>query len=83
MPDPLSTPVSASAALRCSGEIVELKRGFGFIRVDGGKQEYFFHAEDLQGLHFDHLEIGDRVTFIPDDGEAKGPHGKAVREDRR
>lgn len=83
MPDYDTTPLSDSATLRQSGAIVELKRGFGFIRIDGGKQEYFFHAEDLQGLHFDHLEIGDRVTFIPDDQEEKGPHGKAVREDRR
>lgn len=54
-------------------------RGFGFIRGDGGKTEYFFHASDLVGLHFADLEEGDRVVYEIEE-EPRGPRAREVRE---
>ena len=45
-------------------------KGFGFIKVGEGK-DLFFHAKSLQGVEFDELHEGQRVTFT----EAKGPKG--------
>ncbi len=46
------------------GQIKVLKNGFGFITpVEGGK-DVFFHASSLQeGLDFNSLRVGDRLSF--------------------
>lgn len=41
-------------------------RGFGFITPDdaqGEKKDIFFHANELQNVHFNDLREGDKVTF--------------------
>jgi len=52
-------------------------KGFGFILVDGGSEEFFFHYSAVIGTKFDQLEKGTRVQFIAGSG-AKGPRAEHV-----
>jgi len=45
-------------------------RGFGFINT-GGAKDLFFHSTSLQGVSFDELQEGQKVTFT----EGRGPKG--------
>ena len=47
-------------------------RGFGFIARKGEEQDLFFHSKELQGVAFEELKEGDKVTFEVVSGE-KGP----------
>ncbi len=47
-------------------------RGFGFIAREGEAKDLFFHSNELQGVTFAELKVGDAVTFEIKDGE-KGP----------
>jgi len=38
-------------------------KGFGFIDVDGEEKDLFFHSNELQGVSYDQLKEGDRVSF--------------------
>jgi CspA family cold shock protein len=38
-------------------------KGFGFIDVDGEEKDLFFHSNELQGVSYDELKEGDRVSF--------------------
>lgn len=52
------------------GTIVRMRqdRGFGFIKAETGDQ-YFFHAKQCaRTFPFERLEIGQRVTFEPEQG---------------
>jgi len=60
------------------GEIVRLTdRGFGFIRPEGVEKDLFFHANELQGVEFNDLKEGDKVTFEEVVGQ-KGPNATKV-----
>ncbi len=48
-------------------------RGFGFIAVDGEDKDLFFHSNELQGVAFDELKEGDKVSFEKADSP-KGPN---------
>ena len=52
-------------------------RKFGFIFREGEAKDLFFHSEDLNGVTFDELQIGDKVTFEVAQGQ-KGPAAKNV-----
>ena len=52
-------------------------RGFGFISRDGEEKDLFFHANELQGVSFDELREGDKVTFEVTEGD-KGPSATNV-----
>jgi cold shock CspA family protein len=56
---------------------LKLGRVFGFIRGDDRK-DYFFHADDLEGLEFTEQLQERRVEFVEFE-EAKGPRAKSVR----
>lgn len=51
------------------GKIARLTdRGFGFISREGEEKDLFFHANELNGVEFDELKEGDKVTFEIADG---------------
>jgi cold shock protein len=45
-------------------------RGFGFIKTSGDK-DLFFHSSSVQGVSFDDLREGQKVSYT----EGKGPKG--------
>ncbi len=51
------------------------QRGFGFIGKEDEDDDIFFHSNDLSGVEFDDLEVGDEVEFEIVESQ-KGP--KAV-----
>lgn len=38
-------------------------RGFGFIVQEGVEKDLFFHSNELEGVSFNDLRQGDKVTF--------------------
>lgn len=62
------------------GTIVGLTdKGFGFIKVEGAAKDVFFHSKELEGVDFDSLVQGDKVTFEMADGP-KGPYAAHVKK---
>ena len=53
------------------------EKGFGFIAREGETKDLFFHSNDLSGVTFNELKVGDAVTFEIVDGQ-KGPSAKNV-----
>jgi CspA family cold shock protein len=52
-------------------------KGFGFIDTGNGG-DMFFHMSNLDGVQFEQLREGQRVTFTPGQGP-KGPRAENVR----
>jgi CspA family cold shock protein len=52
-------------------------RGFGSIRTEEG-QYIFFHRNDLQGVAYESLTLGQEVEFEME-RPAKGPNARHVR----
>ena len=52
-------------------------KGFGFISREGEDKDLFFHSNDLNGVSYDELKVGDAVTFDVEQGQ-KGPAAKNV-----
>ena len=52
-------------------------KGFGFISREGEEKDLFFHSNDLNGVSYDELKVGDAVTFDVEQGQ-KGPAAKNV-----
>jgi CspA family cold shock protein len=52
-------------------------KGFGFIKVDNGK-DLFFHSKSLQGVEYDELQEGQKVSFKEGQGP-KGPCAENVK----
>jgi len=50
-------------------------RGYGFIAPDEGEDDIFFHRTALQGVPFEGLRQGDRVTYTAE----ADPRGKGMR----
>ncbi len=51
-------------------------KGFGFIEISPGK-DIFFHMSSLQGVRFEDLKPGQRVSFTEGMGP-KGPRAENV-----
>ena len=49
-----------------------LDKGFGFISREGEAKDLCFHSNELKGVMFDDLKVGDQVSFEIVDGQ-KGP----------
>jgi CspA family cold shock protein len=52
-------------------------KGFGFIDTGDGK-DIFFHMSSLEGVRYDELTEGQRVSFTTGQGP-KGPRAENVR----
>ena len=52
-------------------------RGFGFIETSDNK-DMFFHMSSLEGVQWDDLREGQKVTFEIGEGP-KGPRAEQVR----
>ena len=52
-------------------------KGFGFIKIEGQEKDLFFHSNELIGVEFDSLRVGDKVTFEMAEGP-KGPNAIKV-----
>lgn len=52
-------------------------KGFGFIDTGSG-QDMFFHSSSLDGVSYDELREGQRVTFTEGRGP-KGPRAENVK----
>ena len=52
-------------------------RGFGFIDTGTGN-DMFFHSSSLEGVSFDELQEGQRVSFTEGSGP-KGPCAENVK----
>jgi len=53
------------------------EKGFGFIAREGETKDLFFHSNDLNGVSFNELKVGDVVSFDVEEGP-KGPAAKNV-----
>ncbi len=51
-------------------------KGFGFIDT-GTNQDIFFHLSNLEGVTFDELREGQRVSYVEGQGP-KGPRAEQV-----
>ena len=62
-----------------TGTIARLTdRGFGFISREGEERDLFFHSNELQGVAYNDLREGDKVTFDVAQGP-KGPNAVNVK----
>ena len=52
-------------------------KGFGFIATGNGK-DLFFHMSNLEGVRFDQLREGQKVSFNAGTGP-KGPRAENVK----
>lgn len=52
-------------------------KGFGFISREGEVKDLFFHSNDLKGVTFDELQVGDKVSFEIVNGD-KGPRAQNI-----
>jgi len=39
------------------------EKGFGFITVEGEEKDLFFHSNELKGVSYEDLKVGDKVSF--------------------
>jgi CspA family cold shock protein len=53
------------------------QKGFGFIDTETGK-DLFFHSSNLEGVTFEQLYEGQRVSYTEGHGE-KGPRAENVK----
>ncbi len=52
-------------------------KGFGFITAGGG-EDIFFHRSSVEGVSFDDLKEGQRVSYTVGQGP-KGPRAESVK----
>ena len=53
-------------------------KGFGFISTPNREKDMFFHSSALEGVHFNDLREGQKVTFNAGEGP-KGPRAENVQ----
>ena len=45
------------------GIIKALRDGFGFVTMEGSDKDMFFHANNLEGVEFNDLEMGQTLSY--------------------
>jgi CspA family cold shock protein len=71
MPGGVPSSSHSGNAEMAEGTIKKLTdKGFGFIKTDSAK-DLFFHSSSVQGVSFDDLHEGQKVSYT----EGKGPKG--------
>jgi len=75
-PSPGGTPLGIGRM--AEGTIKRLTdKGFGFIDTGSGK-DIFFHSSDLEGVSYEELQEGQRVSYTEGRGP-KGPRAENVK----
>jgi CspA family cold shock protein len=70
--------ITTGNAQMAEGTIKKLTdRGFGFIDMESGK-DIFFHSSSLQGVTFEELHEGQKVSYTVGRGP-KGPQAENVK----
>jgi cold shock protein len=71
-------PITTGDGPMAEGTIKKLtQKGFGFIETGNGK-DLFFHSESLEGVSFDDLREGQKVSFT-EGRSPKGPRAENVK----
>ncbi len=52
-------------------------KGFGFITIEGEEKDLFFHKNEVKGVTYEELKVGDKVSFEKADSP-KGPNATNV-----
>ena len=60
---PASVPAVPPPEGRCTGQILQLKNGYGFLGTEYSTKNLFFFWEDLEGLDFNELAVGEYLEF--------------------
>lgn len=45
------------------GTIKALRDGFGFVTMEGAEKDMFFHANNLDGVEFNDLQMGQELEY--------------------
>ena len=53
------------------------EKGFGFIKT-GGEKDLFFHSSSVEGVSFEDLQVGQKVSYAEGRGQ-KGPCAEHVK----
>ena len=53
-------------------------KGFGFIATEGRENDMFFHSSSVEGIAFNDLREGQKVTYNVGQGP-KGPRAENVQ----
>ena len=70
--------ITTGNAQMAEGTIKKLTdKGFGFIKT-GGEKDLFFHSSSLQGVSFEELREGQKVSYTEGQGP-KGPCAENVK----
>jgi CspA family cold shock protein len=54
-----------------------IDKGFGFIKT-GGTKDIYFHSSSVQGVTFEQLQVGQKVSYTEGQGP-KGPCAENVK----
>jgi cold shock CspA family protein len=73
-----ATPATGPTPGAATGVIQALKNGYGFIAPDQGGPNMFFFHEDVEGLDFLDLKVGERVQYALGQND-RGACAKYVR----
>ncbi len=85
-----SAPISAGNGIRRVSRILQIKNGYGFLSNEPSPKNLFFFWEDLEGIDFNDLNIGDMLEYevgMNERGECArritrpAPHDDAPAED--
>ena len=59
----MQTVVAQTPGVRRCSRILQLKNGYGFLSNEPSPKNLFFFWEDLEGLDFNELNVGDVLEY--------------------